>query len=113
VSLFVIRSNKRYAVRRAVSLDHPGDNCAEGLLIEISQEGCRISSLDAREFAMGQPATVEICGFGKLTATVRWAHDAVMGLRFDAPLHNDVLGQLITMCRDGDEATGAIRSYGT
>lgn len=103
MSLLTVQSNKRYAVRRPVNLDPSGDDSRRALLIEVSLEGCRISNLDAGEFETGQSATVEIGGFGRLAATVRWAHDAVMGLRFDPPLHYDALGELIMMCRE--EAT--------
>lgn len=81
----------------------------DGLLIEISLEGCRISNLGSGEFETGQATTLEIGGFGKLSATVRWSHDQVMGLRFDNPLHSDGLGRLLAMCRDA----GEMRSYGT
>jgi len=97
----------------ATCLDQAGQSPLDGLLIEISQEGCRISNLGSGAFVMGQAAIVEIDGFGNLPATVRWSHDKVMGLRFDCPLHTEALGRLIAMCRGETSVPVPIPSYGT
>lgn len=113
MSILVIRTQKRYAVRRSARLRNAGVRAQDGLLIEISLEGCRISNIDDRAFSVGQVATVGIDGFGDLEAHVRWAHDGFVGLRFLSPLHMPALDRLIGSCRAEAGAPGELAACGS
>ena len=54
MSVFTIRAHKRYAVRQLVSLRKAGGRRAEGLMIELSSEGFRISNLKRGEHVAGE-----------------------------------------------------------
>jgi hypothetical protein len=108
MAVFTIRTHKRYAVRHAVSLHKADGRPAEGLLIELSSEGCRISNLKRGEHIAGETVTVEI-GDVALHGRVRWAHDGVAGVRLDNALFSSQLAELVAMGRCERE----IVRYGT
>lgn len=99
MSILIIRKHQRFAVVRKARLQCEEDTLADGLLIEVSLEGCRIGSVDDRSFSMGQPLTVGIDGFGKIDGEVRWIGDARIGLHLARPLHCHELDRLLTVCR--------------
>jgi len=105
VSVLFIRAHKRYGVCRGVKLHCPADCIAEGLLIEISQEGCRISNVLSTALAIGESIIVEVPDGPNLPAQVRWQHDGIVGLRLTPPLHNASLADLVNCCRDDPQAT--------
>ncbi len=113
MSILVIRASKRFAVRRQARLCKAGAELLDGLLIEISLEGCRISNVEHNRFAIGQTATVQIDGIDDIEGRVRWAHDGFVGLRFTRPLHMAALGLLIGSCRRETGGGPQMRSYGT
>jgi hypothetical protein len=49
MAVFTIRARRRYAVRQMINLCKAGGRRAQGLLIELSSEGCRISNLKRGE----------------------------------------------------------------
>lgn len=97
MSILVIRTSKRFAVCRPAKVG-TGAKPLKGLLIELSQEGCRISNI-AAGFETGQLTTIRIDGFPPMDGTVRWARDGSVGLRFTTPLHKPALDSLIAACR--------------
>jgi hypothetical protein len=110
MTVLTIRACKRYATRQKVRLIATSKNVAEGLLIELSAEGCRISNLGsmADQLIAGQPITVEL-GQTKYCGKVRWAHDGIAGVRLDQALHCHEVATLLELGRVVPPA----RLYGT
>ena len=103
MAVLTIRAHRRYAVRQPVRLCKSGDEPAKGLLIELSSEGCRISNLGRRDYAIGEEVVLEL---GKLClgGRIRWAHDGIAGVRLEHPLYPSQLGELIALDRGFAEA---------
>lgn len=99
MSILVIRRHQRFAVVRKARLHCEEEALPDGLLIEISLEGCRIGNVDDRNFSMGQPLTVGIDGYGDMAGEVRWIGDARIGLHLAQPLHSHELDRLLAVCR--------------
>ena len=111
VTILSIRKHQRFAVRRKASLCPAKGKRRDGLLVELSLEGCRIGIVRAEEFATGQPLKVRIDGYDDIAGEVRWAQGGLAGLRFAHPLHVAELDRLLNLCRGGDESE--LRRYGT
>jgi hypothetical protein len=111
VSIFTIRAHKRFAVCHKVRLGKPKRRGLDGLLIELSLDGCRIShaSTPAR-FVLEDDVVLDVGGAAPIAARVRWLNDGVIGLRFTTPLHNIGLESLIRLCRGQADPQ---RAYGT
>lgn len=102
--LLTIRAHKRYAVCSKVRVRQDGKRGIDGLLIELSLDGCRISNVGkAGGFALGDPLTVRVEGTAPIEGRVRWANESTVGLRFDRPLHIAGLQDLIQLCRGGGD----------
>lgn len=102
VSVLIIRAHKRFAVCRKVRLSNAGRPGIQGLLIELSLEGCRISNLgSAVTYALDEPVVIRIAGAKPISARVRWTRDGTVGARFSHPLHIVALQDLIKLCRGG------------
>lgn len=108
MSVLIIRASKRFAIRRKVSLRTAEACVADGLMVEVCAEGCRITNLGSTPFAIGQAVTIETED-DELRGRVRWARDGVAGIRLDAALHVGDLAQLVSRSRDDG---GALR-FGT
>ncbi len=108
MAVFTIRARKRYAVRQEISLHKAEGRRTQGLLIELSSEGCRISNLKRGECVAGDTVTVEI-GEVNLPGRVYWAHDGVAGVRLDNALFSSQLADLVAIGRCESE----IARYGT
>jgi len=98
MSVFTIRSHKRYAVRQIVSLRTAEGRRAQGLMIELSSEGLRISNLKRGDHAAGDEVTVEM-GDVTLRGRIRWAHDGVAGVRLNQALFTNKLAELVAIGR--------------
>ena len=110
--LLTIRAHKRYAVCSKVRVRKEGKRGIDGLLIELSLDGCRISNVGkAGGFALGDPLTVRVEGTAPIEGRVRWANESTVGLRFDRPLHIAGLQDLIQLCRGA--GVPEHRAYGT
>ena len=107
MSVFTIRAHKRYAVRQLVSLRKAGGRRAEGLMIELSSEGFRISNLKRGEHTAGDEVTVEI-GDRTLRGRIRWAHDGVAGVRLDHALFSNQVAELVAIGRGEEEAARCV-----
>lgn len=99
MAVMVMRSHKRFAVRQTARLRGSNRRAQDGLLIELSLDGCRIGNVDAAKFALGQVATLLVEGFQAMEGQVRWTKDGCVGLRFSHPLHAAALETLIGLCR--------------
>jgi hypothetical protein len=111
VSVFTIRAHKRFAVCRKVRLGRKGRRQIDGLLIELSLDGCRISHAAASvDLALEDSIVLRVAGTEPIAARVRWLRDGSIGLRFVQPLHNAGLESLIRLCRTPAEPA---RAYGT
>jgi len=83
---------------------------ADGLLIEMSLEGCRVSNVISHKFAAEDVIDVEIDGLTSFSARVRWQHDKIVGLRLLQPFHSGELAGLVTFCRNETEVREAARA---
>jgi hypothetical protein len=99
MTVLVIRAHKRYGVCKKVGLRGEDHACTNGLLIEMSLEGCRISNVKPDLFAIEDLVEVAIEGADSFAGHVRWQHDGMIGLRLAQPLHNCELAALIEFCR--------------
>lgn len=107
MSVLVIRAHKRFAVRRTARLRLAGRRGHEGLLIELSLDGCRLSNLPPQAFALDQTVTLRLEGHGALEGRVRWLSDGTVGLRFTRPLRIAALEQLLRLCRGEPQPAAA------
>jgi hypothetical protein len=98
MTVLTIRAHKRYAVRQPVRVRKPGRQAAQGLMIELSSEGCRISNLGRGAFEIGEAVTVEVDEL-RFAGRIRWAHDGIAGVRLDHALFGGQLGDLIARGR--------------
>ena len=106
MTVLTIRAHKRYAVRQAVRLGKPGAKPLDGLMIELSSEGIRISNLGRPSFSIGDPVNVQIDEL-KFHGKIRWTHDGIAGVRFDTALFPNQLGDLIARSRGENVAAPA------
>ncbi|MEO6717910.1 MAG: PilZ domain-containing protein, partial [Novosphingobium sp.] len=113
LSILVIRKHQRFAVRQAVRLQWDRGRPSPGLLVEVSLDGCRLSIPGSGALATGQAVTLAIDEVTARGAQVRWADNGLVGLRFDQPLHNAELDELLTRCRPQADHCNGLRSYGT
>jgi hypothetical protein len=114
VPVLIIRAHKRFAVCRPARLRKPGRRFADGLLIELSLDGCRLGNVAAAAgFALGDAVVLRIDGAAPLEARVRWLGEGTIGLRFDRPLHVAALDALIRLCRGEQDAPSSRQAYGT
>lgn len=109
MSVLTIRSHKRFAVRRPISLHGEDSTRRGGLMIELSSEGCRISNAESGAFVVDQPVTLDL-GDERLDGRVRWAHDGFVGIKFARALRSVELGELLEASR---APASEERLYGT
>lgn len=102
VSVLVIRSHKRFAVRRPISLREEDGGKRGGLMIELSGEGCRISGIDSLRYTIDQTVTLDL-GDEQRAGRVRWAHDGFVGIKFASALRPAELNQMIEASRMAPE----------
>lgn len=87
-------------MRLPVELHKAGGKPAQGLLIELSAQGARISNVGQRTYEEGEAITLELGDGRQLAGTVRWAHDRVVGVRLAPALHLPEMSQLIATNRE-------------
>ena len=107
MSVLAIRSHKRFAVRRPVTLREETGGKRGGLMIELSNEGCRISGVNSLAYTADQPITLDF-GEERLAGRVRWAHDGFVGVKFDTALRPAAFDAMLEASRMPPE-----RRYGT
>ena len=102
MSVLVIRSYKRFAVRRPITLHEASGGKRGGLMIELSGEGCRISGVDSLAYTIDQQVTLDL-GDECLNGRVRWAHDGFVGVKFANALRPAELGAMLEASRAAPE----------
>lgn len=100
MSVLSIRANKRYATRLPVKLRRQGRKAASGLLIELSQQGARISNLRHARYEVGDAVKIIAPGNVEISGTIRWAHDGLAGIRLDSWLQAPEMRALLELNRD-------------
>ncbi|WP_120078382.1 PilZ domain-containing protein [Aurantiacibacter odishensis] len=110
MSVLTIRAYKRYATRLPVQLRRDGRKAARGLLIELSQQGARISNLGRSKYEAGDKVVI-VASDTQIEGTIRWAHDGLAGVRLDRSLHLPEMRDLLELNRR--EQSIADRRYGT
>jgi len=108
VSVLVIRTNKRFAVRRPITLHETSGGKRGGLMIELSSEGCRISGVNSLAYTIDQPVSLEFENGECFAGRVRWAHDGFVGVKFASALRQSELGAMLEVSWMAPE-----RRYGT
>ncbi|MCB2067285.1 MAG: PilZ domain-containing protein [Erythrobacter sp.] len=111
MSVLTIRTYRRYATRLPVGLRRAGRKSVRGLLIELSQQGARISNIEGGTLEPGDPVVLAAQSGARLSGTIRWAHDNVAGVRLDQPLHLPELRELLDLSRR--EQSASEPRYGT
>lgn len=94
-----IRQHQRFALRRKVLATRGRGRPAEGLLVELSLHGCRVSNLGHDRFALGSEVSVCLPGFEPLAGLVRWSQGGTIGLRFARPLAAGALAAMLSAAR--------------
>ena len=103
-----IRSHCRYAVRSEAKLRTKGRRSSDCLLIELSQDGARISKLGSLCLDVGDEVVLATDHADPITATVRWSNGGRAGLRLKQPLHPSELSQIIESDRRNDTPTAKV-----
>jgi hypothetical protein len=98
MNVLTMRSCKRYAVRQSLLVVGPNGSKTEGLLIELAQEGCRISGVEGLQVTTGDAVVLDL-GEHMLRGLVRWAGIGIIGVRFEQALFVHQLGELIAQSR--------------
>ena len=111
MSVLTIRSYKRYATRLPVALRRGERKTANGLLIELSPQGARISGLERGKYEVGDDVVLVTPDGMELEGTIRWAHDGLAGVRLNRSLHLPEMRDLLELNRR--EQTGVDWRYGT
>jgi hypothetical protein len=57
-----------------------------GLLIELSQDGARVSNLGKSRLQNGDSVSLSVGEARTLAGKVHWAHDGLAGIKLDPPL---------------------------
>lgn len=111
MGVLTIRANRRYAMRLPVMIRQARSKASGGLLIEISQEGARVSNLGKTPCAEGEALTIVTPDGTELPGTIRWAHDGLAGIKLEKALHLPELTALLDDNRR--ELAGSERRFGT
>ncbi len=113
MTVYRIRSSKRFAVRLPVKLKAGRSKVREGLMIELSSEGARISCLGDASYDVGDSVNLTIDGHREIPATIRWAHDGLAGVKLDRALHLSEIETLRQVNREANnQLHDQIRAYG-
>lgn len=94
MTVLTIRSSTRYAVRQAALITCPNGVRTKGLLIELSQQGGRISGLGSTNFTNGDIVFLEMDD-RVLPSVVRWTNPGLIGVRFEKALYSAELTALL------------------
>lgn len=111
MSVLTIRAYKRYATRLPVELRRGTRKSVKGLLIELSQQGARLSNLGRGKYEVGDRVVIVTPTELELEGSIRWAHDGLAGVRLDRSLHLPEMRDLLELNRR--EQSGVDWRYGT
>lgn len=99
MSMLTIRASKRYATRLPVELRRDGRKTVSALLIELSQQGARLSNLGRGKYEPGDSVVICTPTGMELDGTIRWAHDRLAGIRLEQSLHSPEMRDLLDLNR--------------
>ena len=100
MSVLFIRKHRRFAVCRSARVERQDAGTVQGLLIELSRGGCRVSGLPEGAFAIDESVRLLLDGAEPIASHVRWTSDGRAGLHFAPALSPAMLEALILACRD-------------
>lgn len=106
MSVITIRAHKRFGVCRGAQVriafpthDDRDDTIHQGLLIELSLDGCRVSGLSSEDVPEDAIVTIAPEGADPFEARVRWSNCNSLGFRLERPFHIPELDRMIRTCR--------------
>ena len=112
MSAFIIPRHKRFAVRHQVKLRNCQGRASGALLIELSQQACRVSATAHEQLGPDMPVTIEIEGFGDIHGHVFSANDRILVIRFERPIKSAALRELVWTTADGPEPILQLPAFG-
>jgi|GEM_PF-838494 len=113
MTVFAIRASKRFAVRLPVKLKAGRTKPRDGLMIELSSEGARISCLGDASYDVGDSVCLYLDDDREMPATIRWSHDGLAGVKLERALHLHELEALKKVNSEANtHASEPIRAYG-
>jgi hypothetical protein len=112
MSAFIIPRHKRFAVRHQVQLRNRHGCACGALLIELSQQACRVSASQHDQLEPEMPVTIEIAGFGDIHGRVFSVNDRVLVIRFARPINSAALHELVWTPADGPEPILQLPAFG-
>ena len=101
---FGFNKHKRFTLRREVQLQAGRSTLQDGLMIELSCDGCRISGVPARGFAADRDVTVEIAD-RRLAGRVHCRNGTCLVVKFASALRLGELEDLLCLSREGQGAS--------
>jgi len=113
MSVLMIRTHRRYALRMPAKLQCERGKTLRCLLRELSQHGLRISNLGEQRFEPGDAVTLDMQGGRSMPGKIRWAHDGVAGMVLDNPLHLPEMSEIIAAGRQHKATQPGEARYGT
>ena len=113
MSVLFIRAHERFALRESVMVHWGHDNDSgtttiDGMMSEVSPEGCRIENHGRILPAEGENVVVEWGENNARTGLVRWASDGAIGVRFVQSFGESEMAAMLEACRS-DVSRGALR----
>lgn len=108
MAVLTIRSHRRFALRKSVRIGKDNLDTSTGLLIELSSEGCRVSSVERGIFQIGDAVVLDIDD-RRMGGRIRWSHDGIVGVRFNTALFNREIEEIVSR----DRAQMDLPRYGT
>lgn len=112
MSVFIIPRHKRFAVRHEVQLRNARGRASAALLIELSQQACRVSASPDEQLGPDMPVTIEIAGFGDIHGQIFSANDRILVIRFVRPINSAALHELVWRPADGPEPILQLPAFG-
>ncbi|WP_271078078.1 PilZ domain-containing protein [Aurantiacibacter sp. MUD61] len=108
MAVLTIRAHQRFALRSPSKLKSTGARAKPCLLIELSQDGARISNLADAQLEVGDEVTLTTTEGHCFAARIRWTRDECAGLRLTQPLHQGELTEIITAARSEEPAQAKV-----
>lgn len=112
MSFSIISRHKRFAVRHEVKLRKACGRACGALLIELSQQACRVSVPAHEQPGPDNPVTIEIEGFGDIHGRAFPVNDRILLIRFVRPINNAAVQELVWTPADGPEPILQLPAFG-
>ncbi|MBH5322391.1 PilZ domain-containing protein [Aurantiacibacter sediminis] len=108
MAVLTIRAHQRFAVRSPSKMKRTGARTLECLLIELSQDGARVSNLGDAQFEIDDEVTLTTGDGHSFPAIIRWSRKGCAGLRLTRPLYQAELLEIITAARGEEPAQAKV-----